>query len=193
MSLFPSRQPNPKNPVAVVETPAKRPQAAPQQSIDVKAENIKSMIAAGEEFEGDMRLRYGLKLDGTVIGKIEFGSDDGMLVVNQHAVVEGDIYGPRAIILGEVRGNIVVTGKIIIMPTARISGDVAYGSIQMVEGAQMAGRLFPIAEFNNPAIRPETPEHANAHQAPAPEPSTPAAPPHASVLNFTANAMAATR
>ena len=192
MRIFSSKQPATPaaaHPVAVVAHPVKQTEGRPQ-SIDVRAENIKSAIAAGEIFEGDMRLRHGLKLDGTVKGRIDFGSEDGLFVLNQSGVVEGDIYGPRAIILGEVRGNIAITGKLIIMASARISGDVVYGSIQMVEGAQMAGRLIPIADFQNSTIRTETTAQNDSQPAPKEELA-----PVASVLHFTAgsNAAAASR
>jgi len=128
--------------------------AAPEQSgallpayTDHRTEKIKTVIAAGESFEGSMKLRNGIKVDGLIQGEVLFGTDDGMLVVSHTGLIIGDIVGPKAIIQGEVRGNIKITGRAIIMKTARISGDIIAGSVQVQEGAQIAGRLCPITDL----------------------------------------------
>lgn len=130
----------PVTPPVVMERPA-------PQAIDVRAENIKSIIAQGEYFEGHLRFQRGLKVDGHIKGNVEFGLTDGMLVVNDKAIVEGDILGPRAIIVGEVVGNLMVTGRLIILPTARIRGDIAAGTLQIHEGASIDGRICTVSDM----------------------------------------------
>lgn len=173
----------PMQPPVAVPAKAPAPRAVPvvmerptPQSIDVKAENIKSIIAQGEFFEGNLRFQRGIKIDGHVKGNIEFGLTDGMLVVNDKGLVEGDIYGPRAIIVGEVVGNIMISGRLIVLPSARIHGDIAAGTLQLHEGSSLDGRICTINDMQQ-----RTHEHEASQQAVAPAPA-PEAP--AEVLRF---------
>lgn len=158
------------NPAASRAVPVVMERPAPQ-SIDVKAENIKSIIAQGEFFEGNLRFQRGIKVDGHVKGNIEFGLTDGMLVVNDKGLVEGDIFGPRAIIVGEVVGNIMISGRLIVLPSARIHGDIAAGTLQLHEGSSLDGRICTINDMQQ-----RTHEHEATQQpvAPAPAPEAPA-------------------
>lgn len=168
------------------------------KSIDARAEKIKTVIAAGESFDGSMRLRNGVKIDGQVQGEVIFGLDDGMLVLSNSGMIIGDVIGPKAIIQGEVRGNLKITGRVIIMATARITGDIAAGALQVHEGAQIAGRLCPITDLqpNGTLIAGEiarqpdaaafpyaSQQQAQFHQQ-HPAQVQAGAPGHASVLNF---------
>ena len=165
----PANTPVSRSVPVVMERPA-------PQSIDVKAENIKSIIAQGEFFEGNLRFQRGIKIDGHVKGNIEFGLTDGMLVVNDKGLVEGDIYGPRAIIVGEVVGNIMISGRTIVLPSARIHGDIAAGTLQLHEGSSLDGRICTINDMQQ-----RTHEHEASQQTVAPA-SAPEAP--AEVLRF---------
>lgn len=186
--MWPFRKPVPPQhpaPVAVI-APAQATASAPQSSravlpmergtpqlIDIKTENIKSIIAHGESFEGRLRLQRGIKVDGYVKGDIEFGMTDGMLVVNDKARVDGDILGPRAIIVGEVFGNICITGRLIVLATARIHGDISAGTLQMHEGARIDGRICT-SDADQKIIQ-EQPSVAQSISAVPVQPESPAA------------------
>ncbi|MCL2326287.1 MAG: polymer-forming cytoskeletal protein [Proteobacteria bacterium] len=143
------------------------------QPVDIKAENIKSIISQGEWFEGTLRLQKGIKIDGRVTGNIQFGITDGMLVVNDQARVDGDIYGPRAIIVGEVFGNINISGRLIILPSARIHGDIAAGALQLHEGACIDGRICTCSELQQKTHEHQS-EVSNSPTAPATSVEAPA-------------------
>lgn len=164
-------------PVAVPATKGPAPRAMPvvmerpvPQAIDVKAENIKSIIAHGEYFEGNLHFQRGIKIDGHVKGNIEFGLTDGMLVVNDKGLVVGDIYGPRAIIVGEVVGNIMISGRLIVLPSAKIRGDIAAGTLQLHEGSSLDGRICTINDMQQRTHEHEVPQAV----APTPVPEAPA-------------------
>lgn len=115
--------------------------------VDVRTENIKSIISAGEEIAGNLRLQHGIKIAGTVTGDTHFGMSDGMLVLMHNGCIRGNVLGPRAIIAGEVWGNIVINGRLIILPTARIHGDIAAVSLQTQEGASIDGRICTVQDL----------------------------------------------
>lgn len=164
----------PRTVPVVMERPA-------PQAVDVKAENIKSIIAQGEYFEGNLRFQRGIKIDGHIKGNIEFGITDGMLVVDDKGLVEGDIYGPRAIIAGEVLGNIIISDRLIVLPSARIHGDIAAGTLQLHEGSSLDGRICTINDMQQRTHEHETP------QTVSPTPVVPEAP--AEVLRFAVGAV----
>lgn len=152
----------PAQPPVVQQPPASRrtsitPAQSVSHSIDVKAECIKSVIAPGEFLEGNLHFQNGVKVDGRIQGNVKFGITDGLFVLNEQGVVEGNIQGPRAIIVGEVFGNIVVEGKLIILPKARIHGDIAAGTLQIMEGSSINGRISTVSEYD----RMKTLEHEN--------------------------------
>ncbi len=154
---------------------------APSHAIDVRAEAIKSVIAAGEFLEGNLHFQHGVKIDGRVQGNVNFGIKDGLFVLNEGGQVEGNITGPRAIIVGEVFGNIVVDGKLIILPKAKIHGDIAAGTLQIIEGSTINGRICTVSEFD----RLKTLEHNSAQQQQIAEQDVSAPPSdHAEVLRF---------
>jgi len=129
---------------AVIERPT-------QQTIDPRAEQIKSCIAEGEYLEGNLHFQHGIKVDGAVKGNIEFGLKEGLFVLTHKGQVQGDVIGPRAIIVGEVTGNICVTGRLIILPQARVRGDIAAGTLQLHEGATVEGRICTVPDLQQRA------------------------------------------
>ena len=154
-------------PVAAQPVPSS-PSPAPAfpQSIDIRAENVKSVISEREQISGNLKFRRGLKVDGTVEGNIEFGLDGGLLVVNHSARITRDIFGPKAIGVGEVDGNIMITGRLILLPSARVHGDIIAGALQIQEGATIDGGISSIADSQrtidaqrpnqDPATAPQT-------------------------------------
>lgn len=122
--------------------------------IDPKEQRITSLIAAGCTNKGNLSLRNGIKIDGHHIGDIEFGTEDGMLIVNKDAVVEGAIMGPRAIVLGTVKGSLFISGNLVLAASAKIYGDMVYGSLLVHDGAMIDGQLKPASEMPAYGARP---------------------------------------
>lgn len=131
-----------------------REQAKKPMRIDPKEQRITSLIAAGCTNRGNMSLQNGIKIDGRHIGDIEFGTEDGMLIINKEAEVEGAVMGPRAIILGTVRGSLFISGSLVLMPSAKIYGDLVYGSLLVHDGALIDGQIKPASEMPAHGVRP---------------------------------------
>ena len=107
----------------------------PQNSID-------SLIGAGTRVEGNVIFKGGLRVDGEVRGNISSESGrDGTLVVSEKASVEGAISVGHVVINGVVIGPIVAAESLVLLPSARVTGDVEYHQIEMHQGAVIQGRL----------------------------------------------------
>ncbi len=67
-----------------------------------------------------------------------------------------------AVIAGRFEGNLVVTGRLTLKPSARVSGDVRYGALEVESGAVVDGRISQIA----PAVVEQVPAPTLKVQAP---------------------------
>lgn len=108
---------------------------------------IKSLIAQGSRIEGNLRFTEGLRVDGEVFGNLSATPDQSsILVISEEAVVEGAIDADHVIINGTVKGPINARQLLELQPRARIEGDVSYKSLEMHQGAVIAGQLKPLVD-----------------------------------------------
>jgi len=103
---------------------------------------IDSLIGISTHIEGNVRFRGGLRIDGHVKGNvIAEGDDPSMLVISEHAKVEGEVRVAHLVINGEVIGPVHSSELLELQPRARITGDVYYKALEMHGGALVAGKL----------------------------------------------------
>lgn len=107
---------------------------------------IETLIAAGTRIEGNLFVSGGVHLEGTVVGNVtaEHGAP-AVLSIAAKGLVEGCVDVPRVIVHGEVRGDIRAQDRVELGPTAKVSGDLSYGVIEMAAGAVIQGRLVSLA------------------------------------------------
>ena len=123
---------------------------------------IETLIAAGTRVEGNLIVSGGIHLEGVVKGNVtcEQGGT-ALLTIARKGVVEGIVEVPRVVVHGEVRGDIRAREKVELGPSARVSGNVSYGIIEMAAGAVIQGRL----------VAATGPENAVSLVGAAPQPS----------------------
>lgn len=108
-----------------------------------KSAPIDSLIGAGTLIEGDVNFRGGLRIDGSVEGRV-IGLDGELtqVVLSEQGSVRGEIRARRVLINGEVSGPVYAADSLELMPKARVHGDVYYQKIEVHLGAQVTGRLI---------------------------------------------------
>jgi cytoskeletal protein CcmA (bactofilin family) len=112
---------------------------------------IDTLIAAGTRIEGNLIVSGGVHLAGYVKGNVTTAPDaTAFLSIAPQGVVEGVVEVARVIVDGEVRGDIRASERVELGATARVSGDVAYGIIELAAGATIQGRLFSIGNAGEP-------------------------------------------
>lgn len=106
-----------------------------------------TLIGAGTTLKGDLTSNSDLRIDGTVIGNVH---SSAKVVIGANGVVEGDISGNQADIIGKVTGNIkakdllqlrgdsIVTGnlyaeKLQVEPSATFNGQCHMGAGKVVQ------------------------------------------------------------
>ena len=108
-----------------------------------KASPIDSLIGSGTVIEGDITFTGGLRIDGHVKGNVRAtGNKPGTLVISELAKVEGEIHVAHVVVNGTVAGPVQATEYVELLPKARVTGNVAYKSIEIHVGAIVMGQLM---------------------------------------------------
>jgi len=103
---------------------------------------IDSLIGISTSIEGNVRFQGGLRIDGHVKGNvIADGDEPSMLVISEHAKVEGEVRVAHLVVNGEIVGPVYSSELLELQPRARITGDVYYKALEMHGGALVAGKL----------------------------------------------------
>src|SRR5437763_9474007 len=107
----------------------------PQKRLD-------SLIGAGTTLNGDILFTGGLRIDGTVNGKVTtVDNQSGTLVISEQARVDGEVRVSHVVINGAVTGPVTARDYLELQARARVQGDVQYRSLEMQVGAIVQGKL----------------------------------------------------
>ena len=112
-------------------------------------EKFESIVGATLKVEGDLVISKSLRIDGTVHGNIlQAEGASATVAIASGASVLGNIAVHDVIVSGHLRGNITSPGRVELIDTAKVEGDVTYGSIGVAVGARIAGQLKQIDEMS---------------------------------------------
>jgi cytoskeletal protein CcmA (bactofilin family) len=115
------------------------------------------LIGKTASIRGDIDFAGGLHLDGRVTGSVRAeGTAGSTLSVSEGACIEGSVEVANVVLNGTVKGDIRATRHVVLGPSAKVQGNVYYGSIESATGAQILGKLVPAAG----APAPKAPEPA---------------------------------
>ena len=108
-----------------------------------KHQRIDTLIGAGTRIIGDVQFGGGFHVDGHVKGNVDAPPDSGAtLSVSDSGVVEGSVAVPNVVLNGTVKGDILAHDRVELGATARVTGNVYYGLIEMEMGAEINGKLI---------------------------------------------------
>jgi cytoskeletal protein CcmA (bactofilin family) len=108
---------------------------SPQKRID-------SLIGAGTTVHGDVAFTGGLRIDGTIHGKVEaVDNQTATLVVSEKARVDGEVRVSHVVINGTVCGPVTANDYLELQAKARVNGDVVYRTLEMHVGSIVEGKL----------------------------------------------------
>jgi cytoskeletal protein CcmA (bactofilin family) len=113
-------------------------------------------IDAFSEFEGKLRCKESLRVDGNVQGEIDC---EKMVLVGEGARVCASIGADEVQISGVVEGDIAARRKITLTRTAVVVGDLTTPGIVIEEGAKLKGRIV-IGSDEDPAADSESAREA---------------------------------
>lgn len=96
-----------------------------------------SLIAAGTLLKGDITSNGDIRIDGTLQGNIHCTAK---VVIGANGVVEGDISGQQADIMGKVQGTIKVKEILQLKGGCVINGNLHSGKLQIEPSATFNGQ-----------------------------------------------------
>ncbi|QWD79351.1 polymer-forming cytoskeletal protein [Polynucleobacter sp. MWH-Spelu-300-X4] len=106
-------------------------------------EKFDTLVGKTTEIVGKVILAESLRIDGKISGNIECQPDAKVTVaIGQDGEVVGDIHAYRVVVAGKVEGSIYASERAEFHPTARVHGDVTYGSIGVEHGAKIMGQMI---------------------------------------------------
>lgn len=111
--------------------------------------NGTTLISAGTKVKGDISSSSDLRIDGTILGNIH---STAKIVIGSSGVVEGDISGHQADIVGKVSGNIHVKELLQLRGESVVTGNLFAGKLQVEPSATFNGQCHMganIVEMNS--------------------------------------------
>jgi cytoskeletal protein CcmA (bactofilin family) len=113
-----------------------------------------SLIGAGTSMKGDITSNGDLRIDGSLVGNINCSAK---VVIGANGVVQGDINGQQADIMGTVTGTIKVKDLLQLKGGSTVSGNLQAAKLQ----------IEPTANFNGEChMAPQPAASASSKSAP---------------------------
>ena len=100
------------------------------------------LIGKNTAINGNININGCTCIDGVIDGTLAVDSD---LFIGETGVIRATVYAQNAHISGTVTGNIVCRGRLELLATARINGDIKCGTLVIAEGAEFNGKCERIA------------------------------------------------
>src|SRR5450631_4162972 len=107
-----------------------------------------SLIGAGTSLKGDITSNGDLRIDGTLVGNIHCTAK---VVIGANGVVEGDINGQQADIMGKVTGTIKVKDLLQLKGGSLLNGNIQAAKLQIEPTASFNGECHMAAGSNSAA------------------------------------------
>ena len=105
-----------------------------------KADNnsgTETLIGPSVHVKGDFKSQGNVQIEGQVTGTIQTA---GNLRIGQNAKITANVAAANALVSGTIKGNVLISERLELSPTARIDGDIATKVLIIAEGAQLNGR-----------------------------------------------------
>jgi cytoskeletal protein CcmA (bactofilin family) len=102
-----------------------------------------SLIGSGTSLKGDITSSGDLRIDGTLVGNIICSSK---VIIGTNGVVEGDISGQQADIMGKVTGTIKVKELLMLKSNCQVNGNLYSAKLQIEPAASFNGQCHMIQE-----------------------------------------------
>lgn len=118
---------------------------------------LNGYVGKGMRIEGKVIFDGSVRIDGDVKGEI---NADGLLIVGEGAVVEGEINVDTTVISGEVKGTVNAKTRVELESPGKVTGDIRTPTLIIGEGVVFEGNCH--MEGRTAELRPVEIEKAPA-------------------------------
>ena len=103
---------------------------------------ITTLIDKDIVISGDTIYTGGIRIDGKIKGNLKVHGDEGsLLIMGYGSTITGDVEVEKAIINGEINGNVKCNDYLELNTNAIVNGSVEYDIIVVHEGSEINGNL----------------------------------------------------
>ena len=103
---------------------------------------ITTLIDKDIVISGDTTYTGGIRIDGKINGNLKVhGEEDSLLIMGHGSKITGDVEVEKAIINGEINGNIKCYDYLELNTNAIVNGSIEYDIIEVHEGSKITGNL----------------------------------------------------
>ena len=103
---------------------------------------ITTLIDKDIVISGDTIYTGGIRIDGKIKGNLKVHGDEGsLLIMGYGSKITGDVEVEKAIINGEINGNVKCHDYLELNTNAIVNGSIEYDIIEVQEGAKITGDL----------------------------------------------------
>jgi len=115
---------------------------------------ITTLIDKDIVISGDTTYTGGIRVDGKINGNLKVHGEEGSLLIMGHgSKITGDVEVEKAIINGEINGNVKCRDYLELNTNAIVNGSIEYDIIEVHEGSKINGILKYIK--NKKKIKPK--------------------------------------
>ena len=100
-------------------------------------EKITTILGRETDFNGTMRFKDSLKIDGSFSGEIV---SSGFLYIEQGASITANIRVGSVVIGGTVKGNIEAAEKLEMLSTGKVFGNIRTAKLKIADGVVFEGK-----------------------------------------------------
>ena len=122
-----------------------------------------TLLAKGVELKGEIKVDGTVRIDGKLDGDVH---TKGEVIVGEDGVVKGAIYADSLISSGRIKATVTATGKVQLLKTAILIGEVHCPTILIEEGAKFQGiSAMGVTSWpEEPSRYPNNVRDMNAHR-----------------------------
>ena len=103
---------------------------------------ITTLIDKGIVISGDTTYTGGIRIDGKINGNLKVQGEEGSLLIMGHgSKINGDVEVEKAIINGEINGNLKCHDYLELNTNGIVQGNIEYDIIEIHEGCKINGNL----------------------------------------------------
>lgn len=106
-----------------------------------------SLIASGTTLKGDITSNGDIRIDGTLLGNMQCSAK---VIIGANGVVEGDISGQQADIMGKITGTIKVKELLQLKGGSVVNGNLYASKLQIEPSANFNGQCHMNAAVTSP-------------------------------------------
>jgi cytoskeletal protein CcmA (bactofilin family) len=100
-------------------------------------EKLKSFLGSQSEFQGELKAKGILRMDGAVTGRLE--ADE--VILSKTAEIKGNIVANRIIVGGKVEGSLRASDLVEIRPKGSVKGEIFTNKLLVMKGGEINGKI----------------------------------------------------